>query len=312
MSARARKAILFAGLLLASSAIGCRTASVPVPNFAAGELADAGAVERGEYIVRNVAVCGHCHAADPKRDVDGPLSGGMEFRDWRVGTIGASNLTADPETGLGQWTVGEIVRALRNGQSRNGRLLAPVMPYEWFHEMSDADAIAVAQYLKSLPPVRNEVRQSPNFLFRIGKVLLLRPKPAISAAAPPPGTTAEYGEYLSQHVGLCGDCHTQRRGIRSAPDRSRLFAGMAKPPKGFPANPSNLTPDDETGIGRWSEADFLHTMRTGTRPDGSRLHPFMPWHENARMTDDDLKAIYRYLRTLPPMHNVVKRPSTVP
>lgn len=286
---------------------GCRTASVPVPSLPAAEAADAGSVARGEFIVRNAAVCGHCHAADPKQDVDGPLSGGMEFRNWRLGTARATNLTPDPETGLGTWSVGEIVRALRNGESRGGRLVAPVMPYEWFHEMSDADAVAVAHYLKSLPPVRNEVKQSPNFWFKLGKALFLRPLPAISASAPPRGATAEYGEYLSQHVALCADCHTPRGGIRSASDKSRLFAGMTDPPKGFPANPSNLTPDDATGIGRWSEADFLRTMRTGVRPDGSRLHPFMPWKQNARMTDEDLQAIYRYLRTLRPTRNTVPR-----
>jgi cytochrome c553 len=290
------------GLALCLSLAGCRTASVPVPDFAGSASA-----ARGEYIVKNVAVCGHCHAADPKGDVDGPLSGGMELRDWRVGTARASNLTPDPDTGLGRWTPGEIVRALRNGLSRDGRLLAPVMPYEWFHEMADADAFAVAAYLKGLPPVRREVRQSPNLVFRIGRALLLRPRPALAVSAPPRAATAEYGGYLAQHVGLCGDCHTQRVGIRSAPDRKRLFAGMARPPKGFPAKPSNLTPDQATGIGAWSEADFLQAMRTGVRPDGSAIHPFMPWRENARMTDDDLRAIYRYLRTLPPMRNVVPR-----
>jgi hypothetical protein len=82
---------------------------------------------------------------------------------------------------------------------------------------------------------------------------------------------------------------------------------MASPPEGFPANPSNLTPDDASGIGRWSEVDFLRTMQIGVRPDGSRLHPFMPWQQMARMEEDDLRAIYRYLRTLRPIHNVVPR-----
>lgn len=255
--------------------------------------------------MKNVAVCGHCHAADPKRDVDGPLSGGAEFRDWRLGVARASNLTSDSDTGLGRWTDGEIVRALRNGQSRNGRLIAPVMPYEWFHDMSDADAFAVAQYLKSTAPVRNAVTQSPNFWFRLGKLFFLRPKPALSAQAPARAATAEYGQYLAQHAGLCGDCHTPHSRLLSRPLKRMLFAGMTRPPKGFPANPSNLTPDEETGIGRWSEPDFVKAMRTGVRPDGTRLHPFMPWRENARMTDDDLLAIYRYLRTLPPRHNAV-------
>jgi mono/diheme cytochrome c family protein len=284
----------------------CRHTQVPLPSERPVRSDTAVLTTRGEYIVRNVAVCGGCHAADPRHDLDGPLSGGTEFEDWRIGTSRAANLTSDAETGLGTWSEAEIVRALRNGQRKDGRLLAPVMPYEWFHEMSDDDAFAVARYLKSLPPVRHEVKQSPNFVFKLGKIFLA-PKPAISAPAPPRGATAEYGGYLAQHDGLCSDCHTPRSGLLSKPDKSRLFAGTAHPPKDFPANPSNLTPDNATGIGQWTETDFLQTLRTGVNPKGVSLHPFMPWRQIRRMSDDDLRAIYRYLRTLPPIHSEVPR-----
>jgi mono/diheme cytochrome c family protein len=277
--------------------LGCSHSQVPLPKVP--EVSEAG-TSRGEYIVRSVAVCGGCHSSDPKHDADGPLSGGMEFHDWRIGTARASNLTPDPETGLGSWNDAEIVRALRNGQSRDGRLLTPVMPYEWFHEMSDDDAFAVARYLNSLPPVRNDVRQSPNLMFKLGKVFFLRPKPAISAAAPPRGATVQYGGYLAQHVGLCGECHTPRSRLLQRPVRSLLFAGMPHPPKSFPAQPPNLTPHPAAGIGKWSQADFVRAIRTGITPDGEKLNPFMPWPKLQRMTDDDLHAIYEYLHTLPP------------
>jgi len=283
--------------------VSCGHTQVPVPAMpdAAGAVAASDAA-RGEYIVRSVAVCGSCHTGDPKHDADGPLSGGTEFHDWRIGTARASNLTPDPETGLGSWSEGEIVRAIRNGQSRDGRLLAPVMPYEWFHEMSDADAFAVARYLKSLPPVRNQVTQSPSFVFKLGKLMFLRPKPAQSTPTPARGATVEYGGYLSQHVALCADCHTQRVGLLQKPDMSRLFAGMPHPPKEFPAKPPNITPDPEAGIGRWSEADFVKALREGLTPEGEKLHPFMPWPKLRRMSDDDLHALYQYLRSRPPMH----------
>jgi cytochrome c553 len=293
-------------LVLALTTWSCRHAQIPLPTLPQSLSADSPAlVARGQSIVRDASVCGGCHAAS-ERDPDGPLSGGREFHDWRIGTARASNLTPDNETGLGTWSDAEIVRALRNGQRKDGRLIAPVMPYEWLHEMSDEDAFAVARYLKSQPPVHNDVRQSPNFWFRLGS-LFLGPKPAFAASAPARGATAEYGGYLSQHVGLCADCHTQRTGLMQKPDKSRLFAGMTKPPNGFPANPSNLTPDPQTGIGKWSEADFIQTIRTGVTPDGVHLHPFMPWQQNRRMSDDDLRAIYRYLRTLPPIQNEVPR-----
>jgi mono/diheme cytochrome c family protein len=279
--------------------LGCGHARVPLPDLSAAASGKSSAA-RGEYIVRSVAVCGHCHAADAKNP-DGPLSGGREFHDWRIGTARGSNLTSDVETGLGSWSEAEIVRAIRNGQRKDGRLLAPVMPYAWFHEMSDADALAVARYLESLPPVRNEVKQNPSLAFKLGKVFFLRPLPAVAVAGPPPADTVRYGAYLTQHVGLCADCHTERTGLLQKADKRRLFAGMNHPPKGFPARPSNITPDPEAGIGKWSEADFVRAIRTGAQPSGKTLHPFMPWRELKRMTDDDLHAMYEYLRTVPPM-----------
>ncbi|HEY4131266.1 MAG TPA: cytochrome c [Gemmatimonadaceae bacterium] len=262
-------------------------------------------VERGQYIVRTVASCGGCHGANHASN--GPLSGGAEFKDWRLGTARAANLTPDVETGLGAWTDAEIVRAMRNGVRRDGRLVAPVMPYEWLHEMSDADALAVARYLKSQPAVHNEVKQSFNFFFDVGKTFFIGPKKGDAPTPPQRGPSAAYGGYLAQHVGLCADCHTPRGGLTNSPNKDKLFAGNAHPSKDFPANPSNLTPDSATGIGRWSEADFIRTIRTGVNPQGDSLNPFMPWKANAHMTDDDLRAIYRYLRTLPAINNEVPR-----
>jgi len=251
-------------------------------------------------------VCGGCHSSS-ERDPDGPLSGGREFRDWRIGVARASNLTPDNETGLGTWSDAEIVRAIRNGQRKGGRLLAPVMPYVWFHDMSDEDALAVARYLKSLAPVRNAVRQNPSVWFKLGKLFMLHPLPAASIPPQTAAATAQYGGYLSQHVGLCAECHTPRTGIKDEADKSRLFAGVKNPPKGFPQNPSNLTPDATTGIGGWSDADFVQTIRTGIDPKGLHLHPFMPWHQNRRISDDELVAIARFLHTVPPIQNEVPR-----
>jgi mono/diheme cytochrome c family protein len=188
---------------------------------------------------------------------------------------------------------------------KNGDLIAPVMPYEWLHDMSDADALAVARYLKSQAPVHNEVKQSPNFTYDVGKAFFIGPKKGDAPAPPPRAATVAYGGYLAQHVGLCADCHTPRGGLTNAPDKNKVFIGDAHPSKDFPANPSNLTPDSATGIGRWTETDFIRTIRTGVNPKGDSLNPFMPWRENFHMTDDDLRAIYRYLRSLPAINNEV-------
>jgi mono/diheme cytochrome c family protein len=295
--------IRLAGLALALTA--CGGGHVPLPQLAPSTVGDTtGLVARGEYLVRSVAVCGHCHAQDP-RDPDGPLSGGFAFRNWRLGTVRAANLTPDSATGLGAWSDAEIVRAIRSGEDRRGHLVAPVMPYEWFRGMSDRDALAIARYLRTLPPVRNEVRNRTNLVYGLARMFFLgpkRPRPEPAAQAAP---TPEYGRYLANHAGLCADCHTPRGGLQSRPDRRRLFAGDATPPSGFPANPQNLTADTATGIGRWSEADFIRTLRSGVNPEGDSLHGFMPWRQVRRMRDEDLRAIYGYLRTLPPIRNDV-------
>jgi mono/diheme cytochrome c family protein len=106
-------------------------------------------------------------------------------------------------------------------------------------------------------------------------------------------------------VALCADCHTPRGGLRQAHDLDRLFAGNADPPDAFPRNPPNLTPDSATGIGRWSEADFRRALREGIRPDGDSIHPFMPWRQFRRMSEEDLRAIWTYLRTLEPIRHEV-------
>lgn len=295
--------------LVFAAAVGfaaCRQPIVPAPE-AAGTLAidTANLVARGRYIVRNAATCGGCHSAN-ERNPDGPLSGGTEFKDWRLGTIRASNLTPDTATGIGAWSEADIVRALRNGQRPSGRVLAPVMPYDWMHRMSDADAYAVAYYLKSEPAVHNDVQQNPNLVFKTAQ-LFRAPDDPLLVVPPARGPTAGYGDYLANHVALCAHCHTPRSGIREQYDDKLAYAGDATPPKEFPANPANITPDTATGIGRWSEADFVRTMRTGVNPSGDTLNPIMPWRTMRRMTDDDLRAIYRYLRTLPPIENSVPR-----
>ncbi len=293
-------------LVIAVGLLACHRSIIATPE-AGGTVAidTARLVARGEYIVRNAATCGGCHAASA-RDPDGPLSGGTEFKDWRLGTIRAANLTPDSATGLGAWSEGDIVRAIRFGQRPDGRVLAPVMPYDWMNRMSDVDAFAVAHYLKAQRPVRNSVRQSPNITFKAAQ-LFRSPDAPVSVVAPPRGATAAYGDYLANHVALCASCHTPRSGIRQQYDQKRAFAGDATPPKDFPVNPSNITPDTATGIGKWSEGDFLRTIRTGVNPSGDTLNPIMPWHTLRRMTDDDLRSIYRYLRTVPAIENRVPR-----
>ena len=283
----------------------CGGGHAPLPELTRTVLGDtAGLVTRGEYLVRTVANCGHCHAADA-REPDGALIGGHEFSNWRIGTVRASNLTPDSATGIGAWGDAEIVRAIRTGTDRDGDVLAPVMPYAWFSGMAVRDALAITRYLRTLQPISHDVENDFNLIYRAAEMLVLGPAEAEKRALPPRGATVENGRYLAIHVALCADCHTPRGGIQNKPDMDMLFAGTDSPPAGFPANPANITPDTATGIGAWTEEEFLRALRTGVTPDGEEMHPFMPWQQFRDMADDDLRAIYRYLRTVPPIRNEV-------
>jgi mono/diheme cytochrome c family protein len=269
--------------------------------------ADPAVIARGHYLVHGPAHCTSCHG-DPTRKADflagreGPLSGGVEFR-LPVGTIRSANLTADPETGIGGMRDEQIARSLRFGVRRDGRVLAPFMP---FANVSDEDLTAIVSYLRTQAPVRNEVQtRSLNPLGHAVMAFVLKPRGPTGPvpARVPAGPTVEYGKYLAHGVANCAGCHT-RRDLRTGAFTGPTLAGgmeFTEPgtsPRKFV--PPNLTPDPATGrIANWTEEIFIARARTGKGAEGSP----MPWANYARMTDDDLRAIYRYLRSLPPLHN---------
>jgi mono/diheme cytochrome c family protein len=160
--------------------------------------------------------------------------------------------------------------------------------------MSDADVGALIAYIRSLPPVDSQL--PPSEIRPLGQVLLAAGLlPSFGAevvdhggkreAAPPAGLTPEYGRYLAM-TGGCVGCHGP--GLSGGP-----IPGV--PPDFPPA--TNISP---TGIGGWTDADFFRALREGRRPDGSALNPFMPWMATRQMTDDEIKALLVYLRTVPP------------
>ena len=244
--------------------------------------ADAATIERGRhlYVSRGCTGC-HGDAGEGKLLFDaGP-----------VAKIVPPNLTRtvrDPA-----WTNDALAAAIRHGVRPDGRPLR-FMPVGDFTNLSDADTAALVRHLQSLPPSTNvpgEFRVGPlgYVLYLAGKVHLV-PADEIDHAprarsAPPEGPTAAYGGYLAQ---VCTGCHGSG------------FAGQrvpGTPPEIPPA--ANLTPHAD-GLKAWSEADFFRALREGRRPDGSTLHPFMPWQTYGAMTDVELQAIWAHLRTLPP------------
>ena len=272
---------------------------------------DSASVARGEYIFKFQAQCWGCHQ-NPHEGVNGPPNGGMLFDLTDVGPgFGkwySRNLTPDVETGLGGWTDGEIVQALREGLSRDHTTLFPIMPVDWYHGMADDDALAVVAYLRSLAPVKNDVpRREPSFVAKaLFTFKLMKPKDPIATpiVAPPPGITPEYGRYLSSNLADCADCHTPRNLQDGQFYLDSLFAGSSFAFGGGEDDPilsyaRNITPDKETGIGSWTEDDFVTAVTTGVRPDGTVLAPHMPYAFYKSWSIDDLKAVYAYLKTVP-------------
>jgi len=203
------------------------------------------------------------------------------------------------------------VRAIREGIDRRGRVIFPVMAYQFYHDLSDDDALALVAYIRTLAPVRNPVPErrlsfAARALIAFGQI---KPEPRIDAAlaAPMKGVTIEYGRYLTWHAAGCAECHTPRFPNSGQLDRTRLLAGglFAIPEEGFSTTAPNLTPDATTGLGRYTEADFMRAMRSGVRPDGTVMLPFMPWPTYAAWSEEDLRAVWLYLRSVPAVVHAV-------
>ena len=263
--------------------------------------ADSATLARGRYIVRAAAPCASCHG-DPARyqasmaGEEVALSGGYEFK-IPPGNFYARNITPDPETGIGSFPDSAVARALRFGVGHDGRALLPFMEMQG---LSDEDLAAVVAYLKHQPPVRNVV---PNHRFNLlGKLVkataLAKPvgprstPPAVS----PRGATVENGRYLVESVSLCGACHTQRDMMTGA-FTGQPFAGATDFVDEMDMS-RTWSPPNITGGGKLaslSEDQFVARFRAGRAIPGSP----MPWQAFQKLDEDDLRAIHRYLMTVP-------------
>ena len=245
-------------------------------------------IERGRHIVSTLGGCTECHTPNFAGQV---YDGGI-----LAGKLVMANLTSG-KGGVGAtFTDEDWIRAIRYGVSPEGTSLLG-MPSEYFNAFSDADLAAIIAYLRSLPPV--DAEHPKNRLGPMFRWLLLSEPHALpaslidhSAPRPPepvPGVTAEYGKYLAN---ACRICHLDN------------MAGGTEPGQGM-----NLTPGGD--LAKWSEEDFMKTLRTGVNPTGKKLDPaLMPWQSMGKMTDDELKAIWLYLKALPPVENL--QPTATP
>jgi Cytochrome c len=270
-------------------------------------------VERGKFLFQVMADCDGCHSQRDFTRFGGPVVESGRGRGFVFppqmglpGTVVAPNITPDPETGIGRWTDGEKIRAIREGVGRDGRALFPMMPYTNYRKMSDEDVQKLVAYMNTLAPVRNPL---PITVMRFPVSLMIKGVPAPAGSVPPPDP-AKRGEYLVT-LGSCSECHTPLK--RGQPVESKSFAGGRVFNLGYGTVVSaNITMDMDTGIGKWTEQHFLEKfaeyrdyMRNGPPKSGPDAFTVMPWLAFSQLPDDDLKSIYAWLRKVPPVRNLV-------
>jgi hypothetical protein len=237
----------------------------------------------------------------------GPVSSGGEgvgqvmwFKDL-PGRIVAPNITSDAETGAGTWTDDQLARAIREGIGHDGRALFPMMPYENLKHMSDEDLASLVVYIRSLPPVRNALPPT-EIIFPVKYLIRSVPQPVTEpVSSPDRGNHLKWGEYLIT-IASCNECHTPRARGAAKPGLEYGGGFTLDGPWGAVAS-TNITPD-ATGIGYYDEALFIQAMRTGY-VKARQLKSIMPFGEFGGLTDDDLKAMFAYVRTLKPVKHRV-------
>jgi len=304
--------------------IGCAEVaylSVKAPNIARpSDIKVAGTPEqvaRGKYLAEAISGCADCHSDTDGTRFASPIKPGGHFKGKKFpkeaglpGEFSAPNLTSDAETGIGRISDGALIRAIREGIGHDGRVLFPIMPYPEYKSMSDGDVQAIVAYLRTLRAVSNPLPPS-KIMFPVNLFIKWVPQPAGKVAEPDRNNPVEYGRYLAAIAG-CKFCHTPTSGNEL--DTARLFGGGHEFASGeYKAVSANLTPDPETGIGRWSEEEFLkkfYDYKDYAANGPPQLKPesftVMPWLGLSAAEPADLKAIFAFLKTVPAVKNAVE------
>jgi mono/diheme cytochrome c family protein len=267
----------------------------------AARAQDAASIERGKYLF-TAADCVGCHTDVKSKGA--PLAGGRALIT-PFGTYYGPNITPDKQHGIGTWTDADFIRALRDGVSPSGEHYFPVFPYTSFTKMTDRDILDLKAYLFSLPAVAqpdkpHDIKFPFGFRFTMmfWKWLFLENGPF----EPNPARDTQWnrGAYIVQALAHCGECHTDRNFL-GAVKKDRELGGSQVGPDGDSV--PNITPDERTGIGSWSEADIVEVLSSGLKPDGDVIGGAMGEvvQGTSKLSPDDLKAIATYLKALPPV-----------
>lgn len=265
------------------------------------------AVKRGEYVFRATGGC-TCHA-DPESE-SFSLAGGRPIKT-PFGPLYGTNITPDSETGIGDWSDEDFIKAMAEGIGPEGIVYYPVFPYTSFTKMTEKDLLDLKAYLFSIDPVNKENKEhelrfpfSQRASISVWRGLYFEP----GGYEADTNQSEEWnrGAYLSNALAHCGECHTPRKFL-GALDEAMHYAGSVDGPEGELA--PNITPDEETGVGSWSISDMVWFLQMGFKPDGDDAQGLMGEvirHGYQQLDDTDLKAMAVYLASLEPIRNEVK------
>ena len=272
-------------------------------------------IARGEYLANHVTVCIDCHSTRDWSKFSGPptpgtLGKGGDIFDQKFGFPGvyyAKNIT--PE-GISRYTDGELFRTITTGVSKEGKALFPVMPFHYYGQMDEEDIKSIIAYIRTLKPIANNVPESKSD-FPMNFIINTIPHEPSFTKLPPKTDVINYGKYLT-NAAACIDCHTKfEKGSLVA--GTEYGGGREFPfPDGSIVRSANISSDEETGIGGWDDETFVSLFKAhsdsatlNTQLNPGDFNSIMPWTMYGRMTDEDLKAIFAYLKTVPPIKNEV-------
>ncbi|HNR74631.1 MAG: cytochrome c-related protein [Bacteroidetes bacterium OLB12] len=274
-------------------------------------------IERGRYLANSVSACMDCHS---KRDFSlfsgppapGTLGMGGDRFDQTVGMPGvfyARNITSG---GISRYTDGELFRVITTGVTREGRALFPFMPYLYYGRMDREDLYSIIAYIRTIAPIKNEVPESVTD-FPMNFIVNTIPRKANPQTKPDTTDMLAYGAYMTNASG-CIECHTPV-------DKGQIIQDMAfgggrdfQFPDGSIVYSSNISPDTQTGIGSWTKEIFIKRFKAYAdstyvpeKVAPGAFNTIMPWTMYGAMTEQDLGAIYTYLKSVEPVSNSVTR-----
>jgi mono/diheme cytochrome c family protein len=257
---------------------------------------DADLIAKGEYLAR----AGDCIACHTEREGK-TFAGGLPMKT-PFGTIYTSNITPDPQTGIGTWTSDQFYQMMHNGRFPDGGLVYPAMPFGSYTKVTRADSDAIYAYLRSVPPVKKPNKPHELRFPFDNRSLILGWRTLFfkeGAYKPDPGKSAEWnrGAYLVEGLGHCGMCHTPINALGGSSD-SQAFEGGLIPMQYWYA--PSLTSNKEAGLGEWSIGEITQYLRTGISDRGAVYGPMaeVVYNSLQYLNDDDIRAMAVYLKAL--------------